>query len=189
MSATHNQLQALKAAQERNKTKPQPRPQRNRKQTLKEWEAHLYMHKLQRASVRPNNPWSSQDFVTSDRHWCKVPVAELKPITLRDMKVPKVHEGRYMLCRSIFEPTAFIGTTVYVEDMRGDVEQMSVYNQRRLPSDCEWLTIGTIMVVKEPYAKFASKGDSCFIRVDSPTDIIFIEKHDKKTLSQFGALK
>ncbi|KAH7713022.1 TPR domain protein [Aphelenchoides avenae] len=45
------------------------------------------------------------------------------------------------------------------------------------------------MVIKEPYMKFGSSGDTCFMRVDSPTDIIIVNKHDKKTLGQFGALK
>lgn len=124
-----------------------------------------------------------------DHHCCKVPVAELNPITLRDMKVPKVHGGRYLICRTIVEPTAFVGTSVYVEDLFGDVELLSVYNQRRLPSDFEWLTIGTIIVLKEPYMKFGTSGDSCFIRVDSPTDITFIDKYDKRKLGQLGALK
>lgn len=50
---------------------------------------------------------------------CKTPFEELKPITLNEMKVPMVHRGRYLLCRSIVQPLASMNTDTLIQDLNG----------------------------------------------------------------------
>ena len=83
---------------------------------------------------------------------------------------------------------AIIGTTVLVEDLNGDVEELGLYNFRlALDRDGSWIAPGTILVIKEPYLKYGIS--SVFIRVDSPSDVIFIHETDEKTLEEVGAIK
>jgi hypothetical protein len=64
------------------------------------------------------------------------------------------------------------GTTTFVEDIKGDVELVDLYNFHSDLNDPSWLKKGTIMLIKEPYLKFAPIDKSAFIRVDSPSGII-----------------
>src|SRR5690348_5615894 len=98
------------------------------------------------------------------------------------MMLPKVHEGNYLVCHTLREATTFMGPTVPVEDLNGEVELLSLYNFRTDVSDASWLPIGTIMVIKEPYLKKGSQSNDIIVRVDSPSDVIFVGETDKKML-------
>lgn len=104
------------------------------------------------------------------------------------MEVPKIHLGKFLVCRTLSKGMATIGTTVLVEDLNGDVEELGLYNFRpALDRDGSWIAPGTILAIKEPYLKYGIS--SVFIRVDSPSDVIFIHETDEKTLDEVGAIK
>jgi hypothetical protein len=52
-------------------------------------------------------------------HCCKLPFDKLKPIKLRNMQVPKIHNGYYLVCKVVGAPHATISTNVLVEDLNG----------------------------------------------------------------------
>ncbi|KAH7731125.1 TPR domain protein [Aphelenchoides avenae] len=124
--------------------------------------------------------------MTGDRHVCLKPVGDLKPITFDQMELPKIHTGRYVVCRTLTEAYTFVGTSTLVEDLNGNVEQVSLYNFRPYIDD-GWLPVGTILVIKEPFVKYGSFGEDVIIRVDSPSDVIFVDETDRPTLESFGA--
>ena len=76
-----------------------------------------------------------------------------------------------------------------VEDLKGDVEELGLYNFRpALDRDGSWIAPGTILAIKEPYLKYGMM-NVLFIRVDSPSDVLFIHETDEKSLWEVGAIK
>lgn len=105
------------------------------------------------------------------------------------MKIPMLHTGHFFVCRTIADAVVSIGTTALVEDTNEDVEHISLRNFRDL-NDLDWLKAGVIMVVKEPYLCYdAVQNRMASIRVDSPSDVIFVDETDKGTLERVGAMK
>ena len=120
-------------------------------------------------------------------------IEQLKPMCLSEMKIPFVHSGQFLVCRTITKAVmqSDTGTMVLVEDVSGDVEEVGLFNFRRSLNDGgSWLPIGTIMLIKEPYLKneAAMLGYS-YIRVDSPSDVIFVNETDVKILESVRAKK
>ncbi|KAH7728947.1 TPR domain protein [Aphelenchoides avenae] len=105
------------------------------------------------------------------------------------MQVPMVHRGSLLVCRVITKALVRVATAVIVEDLEGDVEELSLYNFRPNLSDRTWLPQGTVMIIKEPYLKYGSIGHSVTMRVDSPTDVVFVDETDRDLLASVGALK
>jgi tetratricopeptide (TPR) repeat protein len=126
-----------------------------------------------------------QSVIATTKHCCKsISLSDLKPIFLKDMMVPNVHCGRYLLCRTVAPSIIIIGVTAYVEDLNGDIEELSLYHfQQSLIDDPNtWLPSGTILIIKEPYLKFGSQNQSVSLRCDSPSDIIFVDECNEKLL-------
>uniref|UniRef100_A0A915DA85 Tetratricopeptide repeat protein n=1 Tax=Ditylenchus dipsaci TaxID=166011 RepID=A0A915DA85_9BILA len=48
------------------------------------------------------------------------PLKELQPITLRDMKAPMVHTGKYLAGRIITEANVSVATAFLIEDLNGE---------------------------------------------------------------------
>uniref|UniRef100_A0A915D840 SET domain-containing protein n=1 Tax=Ditylenchus dipsaci TaxID=166011 RepID=A0A915D840_9BILA len=116
--------------------------------------------------------WKLSCYKKGQSHSSVTPLKELQPITLRDMKVPMVHTGKYLACRIISEAYILVATAFLIEDLNGEVEDLSLYNfQLNIGNSCSWLPPGTIMFIKEPYLKFGSLGKNVFIRADSPSDV------------------
>lgn len=107
------------------------------------------------------------------------------------MGVPKIHLGTFLICRTISEKitNVGVGAMVLVEDLQGNVEELGLYNFRQvLYSEGDWIPCGTILVIKEPYLKYKMMNE-LFIRVDSPSDVLFISETDEKSLQEFNAMK
>ena len=122
-----------------------------------------------------------------------MPIEQLKPIRLSEINEDSVYNGRFLACRTITDGVMHreTGTMALVEDLSGDVEEVGLFNFRRSLNDGgKWLTNGTIMLIKEPYLteEKAMLGNS-YIRVDSPSDVIFIDETDLKSLETVGAQK
>ena len=83
-----------------------------------------------------------------------------------------------------------VGTIVLVEDLVGDVEEVGLYNFRpNLDGDANWIASGTILVIKEPTLKYGLTLTNAFIRVDSPSDVVFVQETDEEVLKEIGAIK
>lgn len=169
------EIEAAKRSDEKNKKPATQRPKKNRLFTTTMWEARM--------SINKNNSMNSMltTYTTGERNCCKKPLNELTPITLSEMMVPKVHIGRYLLCRTITTPFKIYGILTLIEDTKGDIEDLSLYNMQQAFSDDpnKILPAQTILIIKEPYLKYGSMGENIFIRCDSPSDVIFVDETDE----------
>lgn len=64
------------------------------------------------------------------------------------MKVPAVHYGKYLVCRTLTAGFSAVGTQTLIEDLHGDVEELSLYNFHLDLGNHLWLAPGTVMIVK-----------------------------------------
>lgn len=91
------------------------------------------------------------------------------------MEVPRIHSGRYLLCRIISRPVSGQCLSFVVEDQDGRAEQICIFNHPVEALETgdvldELLPIGQALVIREPVFVKALRGKSIVIRVDSPTD-------------------
>uniref|UniRef100_A0A914Q0F3 SET domain-containing protein n=1 Tax=Panagrolaimus davidi TaxID=227884 RepID=A0A914Q0F3_9BILA len=119
----------------------------------------------------------------------KQQLIKLSPTTLKEMKVPKIHFGKYLICKVVDVPLPLIGISTLVEDLNGDVEEMIIYNFSYNINDVSWLKEGSILIIKEPRLRYGLQGKAVSLRIDSPTDIIFTDSTDEEFLSKIGASK
>uniref|UniRef100_A0A914PAK4 Uncharacterized protein n=1 Tax=Panagrolaimus davidi TaxID=227884 RepID=A0A914PAK4_9BILA len=124
-----------------------------------------------------------------DIHSCKTPMEELKPIKLCDMKVPMIYKGNYLVCKVLKNPLARICTTVGIHDLNDDYAQVDLYNFRYNLNDVEWISPGTIFIIKEPYVRDVLQNELKAIDIFSPTDVIFVDPADAEFLDKIGAKK
>ncbi|GAA5837330.1 hypothetical protein JCM9279_005655 [Rhodotorula babjevae] len=69
------------------------------------------------------------NFMGFGKHSSSTPLEQLKPIRFKEMKVTKMHEGRFLLCRIVSSPLKMVGLSFVVEDQDG-----------RSPTDSEILS-------------------------------------------------
>uniref|UniRef100_A0AC34F2H2 Uncharacterized protein n=1 Tax=Panagrolaimus sp. ES5 TaxID=591445 RepID=A0AC34F2H2_9BILA len=136
--------------------------------------------------------------LSGDSHFCITPLEELKPIMLCDMKIPMIHKGQYLVCQVIGKPYSVIGhatpsplfgVNISVKDLNGDVKELALFNFRYKVDDLDWLPLGTILLIKEPWLRFLLQNGFSTLRVDSPSDIIFVDPTDSELLTKIGAMK
>ncbi|PCH40833.1 hypothetical protein WOLCODRAFT_137031 [Wolfiporia cocos MD-104 SS10] len=114
------------------------------------------------------------------KHCSLTPVELLKPTSLSRMLVRKVHHGHYLLCRTITLAWRLTAVQTIIEDIEGAVCDLSIYN---FPTMFDATTKdidnifpkGLILAIREPTFKPAAQGPDPLIRIDSPSDIIFVE--------------
>jgi hypothetical protein len=91
--------------------------------------------------------------------------------------------GRYLLGRIATLPVRVVGVTMAIVSPAGCVMQLAVYNFPILPVSCGPATqsdvdaafpLHAIVAIKEPQLKMAATGTSPLLRVDSPSDIMFL---------------
>ncbi|KAH9938008.1 uncharacterized protein B0H18DRAFT_866735 [Fomitopsis serialis] len=105
---------------------------------------------------------------------------QLKPITRSRMLMRKTHLGSYLICRSIAPCTKIVAIQTVVEDVNGDAQILSIYNfPTTVEASLKYLDlifpVGVTMAILEPTFKAATQGEHPIIRVDSPTDIVFLD--------------
>uniref|UniRef100_A0A914DRS6 Uncharacterized protein n=1 Tax=Acrobeloides nanus TaxID=290746 RepID=A0A914DRS6_9BILA len=181
------EFQQAKKAEKLNSEQPRARPFKDRIEYLR---AHNLLVAKNKAKTNSNvGSVIKKTWITGQRHCCKKPMSELQPITLSQMKVPMVHTGHYLPCRVVTtEANVVVATEVFIEDTNGHIEKLSLYNFNCDLDDSTWLKAGTILFVKEPYIKFGSVAHTTMIRVDSPSDVVFVDETNKDLLSQAGVL-
>ncbi|KDQ61208.1 hypothetical protein JAAARDRAFT_204949 [Jaapia argillacea MUCL 33604] len=97
-------------------------------------------------------------------HSSKNPLKDLSPIPLEELLVRKIHTGRYLLCRTIAPCVRTVGIQAVVEDQAGAAQTLAIYNYPTSEGS-------TPDYVDEP----ATQGPHPIIRVDSPSDIVFLD--------------
>uniref|UniRef100_A0AC35GTY5 Uncharacterized protein n=1 Tax=Panagrolaimus sp. PS1159 TaxID=55785 RepID=A0AC35GTY5_9BILA len=178
-----------------------PKPRQNRdaleeKLTWEMWSVQIDS-KGQRATA-------GVSYSSNESHCCKTQFDELKPIMLKEMKVPMIHTGRYLVCKCLCKPLPIInimetpvekrsfstcGISMLIQDLNGDVEEVNAFNYLYEFANVEWMTSETIMIIKEPWLLYTSQGKTPSFKVDSPSDIIFVDSADEKSLDKIGAKK
>lgn len=104
-------------------------------------------------------------------------LSELKKALIRDLTLETHHRGSYMLLRAVTPTDTMTAIMAVVEDERGEVLMLQLYNQEQELATDGRLVEGTVMLVKEPYLKVMADGDYG-LRVDHLSDIRFIPDND-----------
>ncbi|KAH9947158.1 hypothetical protein B0H21DRAFT_739825 [Amylocystis lapponica] len=114
------------------------------------------------------------------KHSSTTPMKQLKPI----LDTIRRHQGRYLLCRFITPCVRMSAVQAVAEDLEGSAFSLSMYNfPGSLGCSADYLDalfpVGTIIAIREPTFKTATQGPYPIVRVDSPTDIVFVESHNQ----------
>uniref|UniRef100_A0A915EGQ0 Uncharacterized protein n=1 Tax=Ditylenchus dipsaci TaxID=166011 RepID=A0A915EGQ0_9BILA len=111
----------------RNQGMPVHRARRDRQHSIQQMNFNI-MEDRRTRSPSDTQIRFAKTIVTGQCHSSTTPLNELKPMTLSQMKVPMVHTGRYLACRSVTEQYVIVATAVLIEDLNGEVEDLSLYN-------------------------------------------------------------
>jgi tetratricopeptide (TPR) repeat protein len=183
ISLLENFEKDIKLIERKNKLPFCSRPRRNRNDSMMKMNFEynkLLFHKTESYQTLKNTD------ISTTKHSCKtVSLSDLNPILLKDLLVPHVHHGKYLLCRTITYSFTIVGVLTLVEDLNDDVEELALYHfQKSLIDDPNtWLPPGTILIIKEPYLKYASsQGQTVILRCDSPSDVIFVDECNEELL-------
>uniref|UniRef100_A0A914PDR8 Uncharacterized protein n=1 Tax=Panagrolaimus davidi TaxID=227884 RepID=A0A914PDR8_9BILA len=177
---------------------PKPRQNRNADKERMNWQMRALQADTNRAKT-----FAEISFLSNESHCCRTSIEELKSIMLSEMKVPMIHTGRYLVCQCICKPLPIMGVgtsvngdkyftsgiSMLIQDTNGDVEEVSIFNYLYEFANVEWMTSETIMIIKEPWLLYTSQGKIPSIKVDSPSDIIFVDSADERFLDKIGAKK
>ncbi|KAL2839285.1 hypothetical protein BJY01DRAFT_250596 [Aspergillus pseudoustus] len=104
-------------------------------------------------------------------------LSTLKPIQIRDLTLETHHRGFYILLRAVTPADRMTAVMAVVEDERGDVVMLQLYNQEKEFSTDGRLIEGTAILVKEPYLKIMAD-KNYGIRVDHLSDVKFLPSDD-----------
>jgi len=112
---------------------------------------------------------------------CTAPVAELRPVFIRDLQLEIHHRGTYLLLRSITAPNRMTAIMALMEDEKDDVVLLQLYQQEdeSVRKATDIVNIGTVLLVKEPYFKVLGDG-GYGLRVDHLSDVVYLEKGDTR---------
>uniref|UniRef100_A0A914QFP1 Uncharacterized protein n=1 Tax=Panagrolaimus davidi TaxID=227884 RepID=A0A914QFP1_9BILA len=178
-----------------------PKPRQNRDALEEELTWKMWSEQIDSKGQRST---AGVSYSSNESHCCTTSFDELKPIMLSEMKVPMIHTGRYLVCQCICKPLPIIniietpaekcrffscGISMLIQDLNGDVEEVGIFNYLYEFANVEWMTSETIMIIKEPWLLYTSQSKIPSIKVDSPSDIIFVDSADEKFLDKIGAMK
>ncbi|KAF7588273.1 hypothetical protein BBP40_005927 [Aspergillus hancockii] len=104
-------------------------------------------------------------------------LSELKKALINNLTLETHHRGSYILVRAVTPTDRMTAIMAVVEDERGDVLMLQLYNQEKNLATDGRLVEGTVMLIKEPYLKMMADGDYG-LRVDHLSDIRLIPDHD-----------
>ncbi|EGP88877.1 uncharacterized protein MYCGRDRAFT_39064 [Zymoseptoria tritici IPO323] len=110
---------------------------------------------------------------------CILPVAQLKPITIDELRLETHHRGRVLFVKTFGLPLRFQAVQNCVEDQVGEVDRLSVYNFEKSLKSTEVLPRGAVFAVKEPYYKVTGDG-GVQVRVDHPSDLVKMSEDDAR---------
>ncbi|CZT13036.1 related to TPR domain protein [Rhynchosporium graminicola] len=109
------------------------------------------------------------------------PLLELKKTMISNLALETHHRGFYLILRFFVPPIRVMSIISLVEDEAGNALTFSLYQQecKDLKTAGDILKKGSVILLKEPY--FKCVGDGGYgIRVDHPTDIIWLANDDPR---------
>ena len=135
MNFLKTKMETAEETKRLNRSKPMPRPHRDPFQERMRWQI-MVMHEKMRNEKKEEGTIETKTTILSselnfnilltfiniflgDSHSCKIPFEELTPIKLRDLQVPKVHVGRYLVCQVISAPSQIVGVSALIQDLDG----------------------------------------------------------------------
>ncbi|KAN0105814.1 hypothetical protein V8E51_008690 [Hyaloscypha variabilis] len=110
-------------------------------------------------------------------HPSTAPLSSLKKIGISELKIEMNHRGSYLLLRCLCYPM--------LEDEQGTANPFALYLQEPeyvRPAE-SILKQNQVFILKEPYFKVGTNGQYA-IRVDHPTDIIWLSEDDPRSRSE-----
>ncbi|GAA5874800.1 hypothetical protein JCM16303_002988 [Sporobolomyces ruberrimus] len=175
-------MEKIIASYERDKNVPLRKPpRRSTSELVSSWEATR--QQVRSLQARESTTLMNYNCVGLPKESSSKQFKDLKQIFFDDMWVSKTHKGSYLVCRSVSYAQKSIGDTLVVEDPKGRVEFLGLYNFgwkgiETGPDLDEMLPLGTLFAIREPTFKTSADGSGCLVRVDSPTDLVFLESND-----------
>jgi hypothetical protein len=105
------------------------------------------------------------------------PISGLKPTSIQDLRIEVHHRGFYLLLRSLTPPNRKTAITSLMEDEKGDVVLIQLYQQEEEPNRPATSVVkpGTVLLVKEPYFRATADGEYR-LRVDHVSDVVCLTK-------------
>uniref|UniRef100_A0A914QCX0 SET domain-containing protein n=1 Tax=Panagrolaimus davidi TaxID=227884 RepID=A0A914QCX0_9BILA len=83
---------------------PKPRQNRNADEERMNWQMRALQTDTNRAKT-----FAEISFLSNESHCSKTSMEKLKPIMLKEMKVPMIHTGRYLICQCLCKPLPIMG--------------------------------------------------------------------------------
>ncbi|PVF94962.1 hypothetical protein CPB86DRAFT_876032 [Serendipita vermifera] len=115
--------------------------------------------------------------------YSNTPLEKLDSRTLQDLKIRHQNKGAYLICRTITKPSRphVSGLlSIGIEDTNGWAQQLSIYNfpgtRNATTSELDTIfPLFTIMAIREPIIENMVLANQSQIRVNSPSDIVFLK--------------
>ncbi|KAG9046747.1 hypothetical protein FS837_003768 [Tulasnella sp. UAMH 9824] len=125
-----------------------------------------------------------QAVIGIEAHVSKTALEHLDRVSFRQMHIRKTHTGKYLLCRIMTYPYRVYSVHILVEDVDGDACPMELYNYPGTIGANSQLVdalfpVGSILAIREPTLKSAAHGGKPLLRVDCPSDVIWLEPDDE----------
>lgn len=119
----------------------------------------------------------SSSFISSSYLPCSTPMTELKAVVIKNLQLETHHRGTYLLLRSITLPYRMRAVMAVMEDENEDAVLLQLYQQEDESdsSAVDIISVGTVLLVKEPYYKVMGDGEYG-IRVDHLSDVIHLKR-------------
>jgi hypothetical protein len=141
----------------------------------------VQMHMLQHESgYRPDETRIITTQIPTPYLPCTVPVAELTPILISEVRLETHHRGRMIVVRPMVPPNRMNAVMAIVEDAEGTAILLQVYQQpeEAVVSAQETLRQGCFYLLKEPYFKTTNSERTYSLRVDHVCDIVGLSDDD-----------
>jgi len=155
------------------------RPSKNYFRILTKYKNQLNGKKFQHNNDNNNICSLRTCVITMKQHSCLKDLSDLKPITLSEMEVNRIHYGCYLECKVVAEPFYVTGLHLLVRDNSNEIENLVLYyfNSKSFETDPNvLLPIGTRLKIKEPcLVQSITDNQDFYLRVDSPTNVLVID--------------
>ncbi|KEP51013.1 SET domain protein [Rhizoctonia solani 123E] len=124
----------------------------------------------------------------------RAPLNSLSSVSISTMLLNNAHQGNYLVVRAISRAVRLVAIQVMVEDLEGNVVDLALYNCLETAGldrqgICELIPVGQTMLIREPWITRGRTGGHVTVRVDSPTDIIFLPPNHPELEQYPGAWK
>ncbi|KAJ9150382.1 SET domain-containing protein [Pleurostoma richardsiae] len=101
-------------------------------------------------------------------------IKNLEIMPLAKLRIETRHTGRGIIVKAITAPYTGAAAVSVVEDERGDVDKVAIYNHSHACLLCR-IPEGCILAVKEPYYKCNGEKHDYMICIDHPSDVVLLK--------------